>query len=347
MDHPDIIVVGASAGGVAALQQFVQSLPGDFQGSVFIVLHIPPYAKSRLPNVLSSSGPLKAVHPKDGDEIKPGVIYVAPNDFHLLIDPGKILVKKGPKENRFRPSVDALFRSAAVAYGPRVIGIILSGVLNDGASGMWSVKAKGGITVIQSPEDAQHFEMPKSVMEFVDVDYVLPASGMGQLIMNLQQQPAKEPVAVSEAEIKRLEMEVVIAKQDNAFEMGIIKMGELTVFTCPECHGALARIVEGKIIRFRCHTGHAYTSSSLLASITESVEVLLWQGMRSMEEATLLLNSIAEHFDRSGDAAAAGLFRGKADINARSAQIIHDSIFKLEQYSEDLRFEDQEATGKK
>jgi two-component system chemotaxis response regulator CheB len=263
-----------------------------------------------------------------------------------LIEPGKILVKKGPKENRSRPAVDALFRSAAVAYGSRVIGIVLSGVLNDGASGMWSIKAQGGIAVIQSPEDAEHFEMPKSVTEYVEVDYVLPASMIGELIAKLQQEPVKQKPDMSEADIKRLKTEVVIAKKDNAFEMGIIKMGELTVFTCPECHGALARIVEGKIMRFRCHTGHAYTSSSLLASITESVEVMLWQGMRAMEEATLLLNNIADHFETVSDPGAADLFRKKAKINAGSAQVIHDSIFKLEQYSEDLRFSSQPMPNK-
>src|SRR5687768_11583472 len=167
MEIGSIIVVGASAGGVTALQQFVSHLPADLDAALFVVLHIPAYAKSQLPDILSNAGPLKAVHPADGETVQKGIIYVAPNDHHLLLEGDKVLVKKGPKENRFRPSIDALFRSAAVAYGKRTIGIVLSGLLNDGTSGLWAIKQSGGIAIIQSPDDAEYSEMPNNVKEYV------------------------------------------------------------------------------------------------------------------------------------------------------------------------------------
>lgn len=333
----DIIVVGASAGGVIALKEFVHSLPKDFEGAVFIVLHIPPYSESRLPWILSKVSHLEAIHPRDGDEIEKGKIYVAPADHHLLLEYGKVLVKRGPKENRFRPAIDTLFRSAAYVYGSRVIGIILSGMLDDGASGLWTVKQCGGITIVQQSGDAEQAQLPQNVQEFVEVDYAVAAADMGPLLAGMVKEPAPEKFRFSREELNRLEVEVIIAAKDNAFEMGIMHMGEFTPFTCPECHGALIRLVEGKIIRFRCHTGHAYTASSLLAAVTESIEEMLWQSMRGLEEMNMLLKNISEHFTSANEITAADLFREKAEEAAARARIIHDSIFKQAKYSEDLR----------
>jgi two-component system chemotaxis response regulator CheB len=339
METKNIIVVGASAGGVKALVDFVGSLPGDLNASVFVVLHIPAYSRSQLPAILSKAGLLQAVHPSDGEKIKPGIIYVAPNDHHLLIEGNRVLVKKGPKENGFRPSVDALFRSAAVSFGSHVIGVVLSGLLNDGTSGLWSVKRQGGVAVIQSPHDADFPDMPRNVLDYVEVDFSVPVVEMGDLIQSLLEKPANVVSTITEREMKRLKMEVIIATRDNAFEMGIMEMGELTPFTCPECHGALVRLVEGSLIRFRCHTGHAFTASSLLANLTKSIEETLWAGMRGLEEATMLLNGIADHFEKLQNHEASALFIKKAKSTTDQAQIIHDTVFRIEQYSEDLRFE--------
>jgi two-component system, chemotaxis family, protein-glutamate methylesterase/glutaminase len=339
MENRDIIVVGASAGGVAALKDFIKGLPEDFNGSIFIVLHMPPYAKSMLPKILSKAGPLDAVESKDGESIRPGTIYVAPNDHHLILESGdKIVVKRGPKENRFRPSIDALFRSAAYVYGSRVIGIILSGLLNDGVSGLWTIKQHGGIAVIQDPKDAEQPQLPENVLEYVHVDYIVSTADMAPLIAGMVKKPPPERHKLPEEELRMLKKEIVIATKDNAFEMGIMNMGEITPFTCPQCHGALVRLVEGKLIRFRCHTGHAYTASSLLSEATESVESMLWQSMRGMEEIVMLLENIAEHFEEMESPDAAALFKEKAEGAANRARIIHDSIFRQEQYSEDIRY---------
>ena len=176
MSKPDIVVIGASAGGVTALKHLVKGLPENFSGTIFIVLHIPPYTQTQLHLILSKAGPLEAVLAKDEEEFRPGMIYVAPNDHHMLLQKGKMLVKRGPRENRFRPSIDALFRSAAYEYGPRVVGIILSGILSDGASGLWTIKRHGGVAIIQDLEDAEQSQLPENVLEYVEPDYKLPAA---------------------------------------------------------------------------------------------------------------------------------------------------------------------------
>lgn len=343
MAKHDIVVVGASAGGVTALAELVKSLPKDLTSSIFVVLHIPAYSPSNLPAILSRASLFNAVHPKDGEEIKPGQIYVAPPDHHILLEGTQVLVKKGPEENRFRPSIDALFRSAAYVYGPRVIGIVLSGLLNDGTSGLWSVKRMGGLTIIQEPEDADYPSMPLNVLEYVKVDYTIPASQMGSLLDKLTREKASKKPKISKNEMDSLKMEVIISKQDNAFAMGIMNEGELTPFTCPECHGVLVRLLEGKFIRFRCHTGHAYTASSLLADLSKSVEETLWQAMRGLEETTLLLKQISEHFTKQGLEDAAAIFNSKADMTTKRARVIHDSVFKQELLSEDIRHPKPEA----
>ena len=337
MAKRDIIVVGASAGGITALTELLNSIPKDFKASIFVVLHLSASSPSVLPAILSRAGLLTAIHPVDGEVIKAGLIYVSPPDHHMLLEGNRVLVKKGPKENNFRPSIDALFRSAAYVYGPRVIGIVLSGLLNDGTSGLWSVKRLGGITIIQEPADADFPSMPLNVMEYVKVDYSNRASDMGLLLKKLTTERASKKPKISKEEMAFLKMEVIISKQDNAFAMGIMNEGELTPFTCPECHGVLVRLIEGKFIRFRCHTGHAYTASALLADLSKSVEETLWQSMRGLEETTLLLNQISEHFKKEGLQEAAAVFAGRADMTTKRARVIHDSVFKQEILSEDLR----------
>lgn len=343
MAKRDIIVVGASAGGITALTELLNSIPVGFKASIFVVIHLPASSPSALPAILSRAGVLKAIHPVDGQVMKPGMIYVSPPDHHILLEGNRVLVKKGPKENNFRPSIDALFRSAAYVYGPRVIGIVLSGLLNDGTSGLWSVKRLGGITIIQEPSDADFPSMPLNVLDYVKVDYTVRASDMGLLLKRLTTEKASKKPKISKGELSFLKMEVIISKQDNAFEMGIMNEGELTPFTCPECHGVLVRLIEGKFIRFRCHTGHAYTASALLTDLSRNVEETLWQSMRGLEETTLLLNQISDHFNKEGLKEAAAIFAGKADMTTKRARVIHDSIFKQEILSEDLRHSKRKA----
>ncbi|UOQ65847.1 chemotaxis protein CheB [Hymenobacter volaticus] len=331
----DIVVIGASSGGIAALLEFVKSLPEDFPAPIFVVQHMAPYIHSVLPQLLSHVSPLQVKHPHDGEDIQPGIIYVAPPDHHLLIENNKALVKRGPKENRFRPSVDALFRSAAYSYGPRVIGVVLTGYLDDGTSGLWCIQRLGGITVVQDPQDAVSPAMPTNALEFVEADHIVPLADLAALLVKLTAQPAPAQPRVAKEDLNRIEIELTIAKHDDAFEMGIIKKGELTPFTCPDCHGALTKLIEGKLIRFRCHTGHAYTISALLSEVNESVESMLYQSMRGLEESKMLLQSLGEYFAKDGQQHVANIFLTKAEQTGRQARIVHDSIFEHTIFSGD------------
>jgi two-component system, chemotaxis family, protein-glutamate methylesterase/glutaminase len=339
MINRDIIVAGASAGGVPALIDFVKNIPSGFQASIFIVLHMPAYSESKLPQILNTAGPLEAAFAKDGEKIKKGKIYIAPNDYHLLLENNHMIVKKGPKENRFRPSVDALFRSAAYEYGPRVVGIVLSGVLNDGSSGLWTIKRQGGTAIIQDPGEAQQPQMPTNTLEYLEPDYIVPASELASVLVQLQNQTINNSIKLSPEEMQRLKMEVYIASRDNAFEMGVMNMGELTPFTCPECSGTLVKLLEGNILRFRCHTGHAYTASALLTEVSESVEKLLWQSIRALEETHMLLNSISEQYTRMNDESSSSLFKEKAETALQRSAKLRELVFEQEPISEDMRLE--------
>jgi two-component system, chemotaxis family, protein-glutamate methylesterase/glutaminase len=305
MATKDIVVVGASAGGMDALQKLVSRLPPGFPGSVFVVWHLAPGVKSILPQILSKAGPVKAVHPEDGDPIEPGRIYVAPNDHHMLLEKGHIRVARGPKENRFRPAIDPLFRSAAYVYGPRVIGVVLTGALDDGTAGLWTIKLRGGMAIVQEPAEALIRSMPLNALDNVAVDHKLPAAEIGELLGRLAREPARAAPAVPALEEQKTLHEIHIAKERDALEEGTLRFGELSPFTCPECHGVLTTLREGKLVRFRCHTGHAFSADALLTSKSEELEARLWDAVRASDESVILLNRLGEEFAKAGNTAAA------------------------------------------
>jgi two-component system chemotaxis response regulator CheB len=219
MQRKDIIVIGTSTGGIDALQALVAELPRNLQAPIFVVLHVAPYSLGILPEILERAGPLPAANAKDWEQSKPGHIYVAPPDHHLLLDPsGYIRVTRGPRENRFRPAIDPLFRSAAQTYGARVIGIILTGWLDDGTAGLWAVKERGGTTVVQHPDDAFAPAMPLSAIKHVEVDHIVPMHEIAPLLVRLTNGPPREEGAQPVSE--EMEMEVKIAREDNALESG-------------------------------------------------------------------------------------------------------------------------------
>ena len=337
--YRDIVVIGASTGGVAALIELVKVLPADFPAPIFVVMHVPADSPSILPQLLNSVSALQARHPQDGEVVEAGVIYVARPDHHLLLEGNRVLVTRGPKENRFRPSIDALFRSAAYTYGPRVTGVVLTGYLDDGTSGLWSVQRMGGVAVVQAPYDAEQPSMPTNALEFVAADYIVPLAQLGALLVRLTQERAPAKIRLPAAELDLLKIELTIAKQGGGFELGIIDKGKLTSFTCPDCHGALTQLIEGKMIRYRCHTGHAYTISALLSEVTESVESMLYQAMRGLEETKMLLQNLGRHFAGDLQESVAALFFRKAEEIGQQALVVHESILKHEALSGDLQFE--------
>jgi two-component system, chemotaxis family, protein-glutamate methylesterase/glutaminase len=336
MARKDIIVIGASAGGMEALEKLVRGLPDDLPAAVFVVWHLPPGVKSVLPAVLQRVGRLPAENPEDGDPIVPGRIYVAPNDHHMLLEQGYIRVAKGPKENRFRPAVDPLFRSAAYVYGPRVIGVVLTGALDDGTAGLWTIKLRGGTAVVQDPADALHRSMPLSALEAVDVDHKLPVTEIGALLGRLVTEPAAPVPLVDQGEQHKTRNEIRIAEGANAMEENVMDAGELSVFTCPECHGVLTALQEGRIIRFRCHTGHALSAQSLLESTSEQVEERIWDAVRALDETVMLLTKLGEQFAKSGNTRAAEACFTKAREAHERSNPLRDAAKQNEQVAGNL-----------
>ena len=319
MPGHDIIVVGASAGGVAALQTLVQGLPGDLPASVFIVLHISPDNPSVLAQILARSGPLPAKQPRNGEKIEKGHIYVAPPDHHMLLHRGHMRVVRGPHENRHRPAVDPLFRSAAYYYGPRVVGVVLTGALDDGTSGMMAVKHRGGITVVQDPQEAPYPSMPLSVMRNVEVDYVLPIGGIAPVLTELAASPVlREEYPMSD----ELELEVQMVEGTNSDPNALDRLGVPSYFTCPECHGTLWEMHDGDLLRFRCRVGHAFTGENMLAQHDTAVEAALWAAARSLEESATLNRRLANRARSLPAGSVAERFERKADDALRQAEVI-------------------------
>jgi two-component system, chemotaxis family, protein-glutamate methylesterase/glutaminase len=319
MAKRDIIVVGASAGGLEVLQKLVAGLPRDLRASVFIVLHTGPDSPGLLGGILDKVCPMPVETPNDHERIQPGKVYVAKPDRHLIIEPGTICLSSGPKENRFRPAIDALFRSAAQVYGPRVVGVILSGGLDDGTAGLWAIKQLGGTAIVQDPNEALYPSMPKSAMQYVDVDYCVPIAEIPPLIVRLSQ---TEPDEGGRRVVpKHLDIEVKIAKQDPAIDEDIREIWEKSSYTCPECHGVLLQLKEGDRERFRCHTGHAFSSDSLLAYLTEGIEESLWTTIRNIEESVMLMRHMARHMAERDPQTAEEFLKKADEARLRSEQV--------------------------
>jgi two-component system, chemotaxis family, protein-glutamate methylesterase/glutaminase len=278
MNH-DVVVIGASAGGVEVLLDLAGKLPADLAASVFVVIHVPPDRHTILPELLSSRGPLRAVHPLHDEAIRPGTIYVAPPDNHLQLRPGAIDVVRGPRVNGHRPAVDVLFRSAAAAYGARVVGVVLSGYQDCGTAGMMSVKSRGGIAVVQDPESAFAPEMPRHVIDRVKIDHIVSPGELAGLLSQLVASPAGA-VAAPSSFVQQLEGSVPGARAE---------------VVCPICEGVLTEAQPGLFQHFRCHVGHAFTLESLVREQSEEMERVLWSAVRALEESAALAKRVSGH----------------------------------------------------
>ncbi|MGK7863952.1 chemotaxis protein CheB [Falsiroseomonas sp. E2-1-a4] len=319
MNH-GIIVLGASAGGVGALSTVCRGLPNDLPAALFVVLHVPPGGQSMLPDILSRAGPLKAHHAVDGEQVQRGTICVAPPDHHLLFDDSgdRILVRRGPQENRVRPAVDALFRSAAVSCGSKVVGVVLTGMLDDGAEGLAAIHRCGGITVVQDPLDAEWPDMPRNARERAGADHCLPSAEMPALLQRLAQSDAGPSVEIP----GELQLEVRISRQEiTAMSKDIITVGAPSALGCPECGGVLNVVAETPWPRFRCQVGHAYGAKTLVAHQAESLEKALgiaYRTQRDQRNLYLAMERAARQRDHAQEAArwqtAAGEAQHFADL---------------------------------
>jgi two-component system chemotaxis response regulator CheB len=322
----DIIVIGASAGGVEAVGRVLGDLPADLPAAVFVVVHTTPHGPSVLPRIFNRVSKLRAAHALDGERIALGRVYVAPPDFHMIIDRGGISVVRGPMENHTRPAIDPLFRSAALRYGPQVIGVILTGCLDDGTAGMVSVKARDGIAIVQDPADAREPSMPRSALEHVKPDHVLPLRMIGPTLAQLAGEPVHPDTPANAPEALTIETRMAAAEPTMREETPVEKLGPTSAFTCPECHGTLYEVVNGKPLRFRCRVGHAYSARSLMADQTTALEATLWTVLRSLEESAALAHRIA---DSSRSERGAKHLRDIAEHRAQQAEEIRRGLLAM------------------
>lgn len=286
-----VVVIGASAGGLSALKKLISQLPKDFPLPVLIVRHISPDATGNvLLGELNKLNTVKCQYAKSGNNLKPGNVYLAPSDHHLLIGGDqKMLVTKGAHENRSRPAIDPLFRSAAVAFGTGVIGILLTGYLDDGTSGMKAIKKCGGICIVQDPEEAEYPDMPRNALNNVKVDYCLPIAEMGVRLYEIipRKLQKRKPVP------KDILIEAKIAERVLSDLSSVNSLGDQVPFNCPGCGGVLWKVGKDSDLRFRCHTGHAYTAATLFAEQTNKIEETMWTALRMFEEHKNLLTEMA------------------------------------------------------
>ncbi len=281
----DIIVIGASAGGVDALPRLIGSLPADLPASVFVVLHIPAQGQGLLPDILRRSASLSVANGVDGQPVRKGHVYVAPPDHHLQLDGARVRLSRGPRENFHRPSIDALFRTAAESYGPRVVGVVLTGYLDDGTAGLHAVKRHGGIAIVQDPTDATAPAMPQSALRNVKTDHCEPLSKIGPLLVRLA---ATHDIPKRKTGVSRMTKRSLRPKEMEQ------DFGQPTSFVCPECNGPLWETQGGSSLQFRCHVGHAYSPNSLLADHADGLERALWSAVRTFDERAALLRRLAE-----------------------------------------------------
>ena len=296
-----VVVIGTSAGGLNALKILVQQLPKDFSAPILVVQHISSDATGNvLLDTLNKFGKLKCIHASHGKSIKPGYIYFAPSDHHLMIEKsGTLLITKGAQENRSRPAIDPLFRSAAIAYGNRAIGVILTGYLNDGTAGLYAIKRCGGISIVQDPADADYLDMPKNALSQMTVDYCIPSLEIGAVLLKEVQHKRGKQIKIP----NDILMEAKIAERVLSDLPSVNSLGGQVPFNCPGCGGVLWKVKEGSFLRYRCHTGHAYTSSVLLAEQTNKIEETVWTALRMFEERRNLPATIVK--DQKGATARA------------------------------------------
>jgi two-component system chemotaxis response regulator CheB len=291
MASRDIIAIAGSAGAVREITAIVAGLPGEFSGSIFIVVHTSADGPGLLAQVLGRAGRLPVVNPRSGDVVRPGHVYVAPPDHHLIVSRGHIELVRGPKENGFRPAADPLFRSVARTYGSRAVGIIVSGGMDDGTLGLQAIKERGGIAIVQDPEEALYSGMPQSALRNVSVDHVMRAGMIPQKLVELARNgQVRGGDAMKNSKHGHFDPAV---SADLANPGGALK-GPPSSFICPECGGSLWELKNGQMLHYRCHVGHAYTADALVAGQDGAVEEALWTALRTLEETAALRRRLAD-----------------------------------------------------
>jgi two-component system, chemotaxis family, protein-glutamate methylesterase/glutaminase len=319
----DVVVVGGSTGAVTPLKGLLGQLPADFAASMLITLHIPARGPGVLKTVASAAAHRPVEQAENGMSIVPGGIYVASPDKHLLLrDDGTLHLGQGPRENMVRPSIDALFRSAAMAYGPRVVGVLLSGMLNDGVSGLEAIKRCGGLTVVQDPNDATADEMPRNALRAVIVDRIVSTKNLCDVVHELVQSPAGQPLDVP----YDIQLDVQIAAGERVNSEIIGDVSDPAPFTCPTCGGVMSKIRTGKLLRFRCQVGHAMSAEVLAKQQESAVDEALRLALRVIEERAELITRMAQDSRVGERVATAEIYEHRADEYRNYAEVLRRAI---------------------
>ncbi len=331
MTHRDLVVIGASAGGIEALQQLVRALPPDFNAAILVVLHTSARPGSFLTKILGRAAPLPVLHPKDWTSIENGKIYIAPPDLHMIVSGNMLRTLPGPRENLYRPAIDPLFRSAALARGRGVIGVILTGLLDDGTSGLMVVHAHGGAAIVQDPRSAMFPDMPQNALDQVPDARALPIEQIADALVQLVAEDLPEPVnadtgadSLEAKENRLMEQEMPQIADEN-------RPGHPSVFGCPECGGVLWELEENGFLRFRCRVGHAYTARVLNTEQRHATEVALWSALRALEESAGLHERMADRASTTHQAGAADRFRERAESTRENAKVLREFLTRVEE----------------
>lgn len=322
----NLIVIGGSAGALDALRTVVAGLPADLSAAVLVVVHTPAGVRSMLPQILSRGGVLPAMHAVEGEALSPGRILVATPDHHLLVRGDRVHLSRGPQENGHRPAVDPLFRTAARWAGPRAVGVILSGMLDDGAAGMVAMRARGGLCVVQSPQDAAYAGMPRSALAYTRADHVVAASALAEVLVAATREELPDATVSddpTEASAPELEPDGFEPEVD-ATRDG--RRGAPSGFSCPDCHGVLWEVRDGELTRYRCRVGHGYSPDSLLAHQDESVEEAMWAAYRALEESAAISARLAERALRQGSPGTAASYERKRRDTLDRAHLIRRAL---------------------
>lgn len=344
MAHRDVVVIGASAGGLEALQRLLAALPHDLHAAVLVVLHTSNHEGSVLPNILGRAGPLPAEHPKDGARIRKGHVYIAPPNVHMIVSDGHLALIPGPRENLHRPAIDPLFRSAAAVYGTRVIGIVLTGLLDDGTSGLMVVRASGGEVIVQDPDTATFAAMPRNALKQVPDAHVLPLEKIPAMVVRLCREEA--PAQASSTDfLDDADKEVKIAEFDMSEIENEARNGTPSEFACPDCGGVLWEIVESGFLRYRCRVGHAFTAKYLEAEQRHAIESALWAALRALEESISLSRRLAKRAVDWQQSALHELYEERASSKENHAKILRDFLLQVNERGEEDRIIDEEQAS--
>jgi two-component system, chemotaxis family, protein-glutamate methylesterase/glutaminase len=324
MPNRDIIVIGGSSGATAPLKAILGGLPRDLPAAVFVVLHIPSRSVGLLSTVASAAGPLPARQAEDGMPIERGTVYIAAPDRHLIITDGLIRLGRGPRENMVRPAIDPLFRSAALAYGPRVIGVVLSGLLSDGAAGLNAIKRCGGTALVQDPDDAVADEMPRRALEATVADLCVPSARLGDVMSDLARQMAGPAVPIP----PEIRLEVDIAMGERVGTDLLSRFADPAALTCPSCGGVLSAVRAGKPARFRCQVGHAFTADILAKEQEGRVDEALRVALRIIEERSELVARMGEDARQSGRRVVAEMYEDRAAEYRRYGDTLRQAVLR-------------------